>query len=88
MVEGYTTKNAYSWHHIEFTMDDYIIHRGSDKNGKAYQTKSFYIADTDNNEDLAPETPAIHNTVVQKLQEIRKDVIVIKSINSARNNGN
>lgn len=91
MVEEYTTQNAYSWHHIEFTMDDYIIHRGSDKNGNIYQTKSFYIADTDNNADLAQETQAVHNIVVQKLQEIRKDVIVnsiVKELTYAVNKNN
>lgn len=91
MVDGYTTENAYSWHHIEFTMDDYIIHRGSDRNGKVYQTKSFYIADSDNNADLAQETQAIKNIVVQKLQEKRKDIIVntiVKEVTYAVNKNN
>lgn len=89
MVEGYSNdNNAVSWHHIEFTMDDYITHRGSEKY-EEYATKSFYISDEDNNKDLAPST--IKSEVVQKLQEIRKDVIVntvVKEVTYAVNKNN
>lgn len=90
MVDGYTENNAYSWHHIEFTMDDYITHRGSSKT-ETYKTKSFYISDynENNNGDLAPSS--ILDDVVKRLQEIRKDVIVntiVKEVTYAVNKNN
>lgn len=88
MVDGYTDKNAYEWHHVEFTMDDYIVHRGSTKT-TSYDTKSFYISDIENNGDLAPIS--ILDEVVAKLHSIRKDIIVntiVKEVTYAVNKNN
>lgn len=93
IVDGYSNDtNAVSWHLIEFTMDDYITHRGSYEEGiesKDYKVKSFYIADGENNADLAEEE--IRDEVVKKLQSIRKDIIVnsvVKEITYAVNKNN
>lgn len=87
MVDGYR-ENGLEYHLVEFTMDDYIVHRGS-TNFQKMDTKSFYISDSDNNTDLAPSS--ILNEVVERLEEIRKDVIVntvVKEITYAVNKNN
>lgn len=87
MVDGYRA-NAEEYHLVEFTMDDYIVHRGSTKYQKI-DTKSFYISDAENNSDLAPSS--ILNQVVERLEEIRKDIIVntvVKEITYAVNKNN
>jgi hypothetical protein len=92
IVDGYSNdSNAVSWHLVEFTMDDYITHRGSYKDAgqiKDYDVKSFYITDEQiasgsdsnkkNNADLGDDD--ILQDVEQKLQEIRKDIIVNKVV--------
>lgn len=91
IVDGYSTNsNAHSYHHVEFTMDDYIIHRGSTKS-TVYETKSFYISDKNenNNSDLAPSS--ILDDVVKHLETIRKDIIVntvVKEVTYAVNKNN
>lgn len=64
-------------HTVEFTMDDYITHRGSHKEGANwidYPVKSFYVADTKNNGDL--NSTGNIDTVVSHLKEQRTKVIV------------
>lgn len=41
-----------STHIVEFTMDDYVTHRGFLKNGKEIPVSSFYLNDTNNNYSL------------------------------------
>jgi len=92
MVSGYD-ENATSWHHIEFTMDDQIVHRGSDKYNTTFETKTFFISDYENNADLVDgiSNNALLDTVVKKLEEMRKDVIVntiVKEVTYAVNKNN
>lgn len=71
-----------STHTVEFTMDDYITHRGSVylRNGATddIAVKSFYIADDNNNLDLTGgiDNATLKDQVVTTLQDIRKDIIV------------
>lgn len=96
--------NLKSAHVIEFTMDDYITHRGYEvKNTGTEEIKvsSFYISDEKNNAkllanvdtklELGSDEQALLPEVVKKLTEKRKEVI-IKAIESemvyATNNNN
>lgn len=96
--------NLKSVHVIEFTMDDYITHRGYEvKNTGTEEIKvsSFYISDEKNNAkllanvdtklELGSDEQALLPEVVKKLTEKRKEVI-IKAIESemvyATNNNN
>ncbi len=65
-VEGLPNEisKAKEVHTIEFTMDDYVTHRGCyDDNGKFkdYEVKSFYVTDSKNNGDLVYTTSNIPN---------------------------
>ena len=66
---------ATSIHTVEFTMDDYITHRGC-KGTNDYAVKSFYIDDDNNNKELYDDNSAIKNDVIKKLHEKRKEVII------------
>lgn len=96
--------NLKSAHVIEFTMDDYITHRGYEvKNTGTEEIKvsSFYISDEKNNAKLianvdaksvlSVEEQSLLTEVVKKLTEKRKEII-IKAIESemvyATNNNN
>lgn len=48
--------NILSTHIVEFTMDDYITHRGFTNNGTDIPVSSFYISDSKNNAQLAIST--------------------------------
>lgn len=91
-VSGYVNDNAVSHHHIEFTMDDFITHRGTYHHlgeWQSYDTKSFYISD-ETLEDFEPFNPKnydlyssagnfdenLKNSIIDNLQTIRKDIIV------------
>lgn len=71
-----------SIHTVDFTMDDYITHRGSiylrNGNTEDIKVKSFYISDVNNNRDLIGniENEALKDKVVSLLNQMRKDVIV------------
>lgn len=102
MVEGYITDgaNGYtvdSYHQIDFTMDDYITHRWSSRSGgKSIEedVTTFYISDANNNGVLAgnQESDTLFvDSIANKLQEIRKDVIVdivVKDLAYAVNTNN
>lgn len=91
-VDGYVDEMAVSHHHIEFTMDDFVTHRGTYlQQGKwlSYDTKSFYIADETleefssrpKNIDLYENinfgtTSGLKDSVIENLREKRKEVIV------------
>ncbi|MEG2348695.1 MAG: hypothetical protein RSB67_03505 [Clostridia bacterium] len=85
--------NITSVHIIEFTMDDYVTHRGKylDKgNKKDIPVKSFYLSDKNNNTDLTKGSTN-NGEIVQVLQNIRKDIIVnavTKELSYAVNAGN
>ena len=100
MVDGLSTSNnAVSYHEVDFTMDDYITHRVSNK-GLGYNsfdeatTKSFYLSDTNNNSELIGSDitdPLLLDEVVNKLSSIRRDIIVdtvVKELSYATNNNN
>lgn len=78
-------------HTVEFTMDDYVTHRGySGRN--VYDVKSFYMDDDENNSDLFGGKTALKENVINFLHEKRKEVI-IKTIteeltNAVNNAGN
>ncbi len=79
-----------SSHVIEFTMDDYITHRGTIKDvsgaEKDIDVSSFYISDQKNNASLVSDVTSYNSLssaeknlldeVVSKLQEKRKEVII------------
>lgn len=81
--------NTISKHTVEFTMDDYITHRGSEKVGSTWknlEVKSFYIADRKNNFDISAGANTYsldtedfdyraNDMVVKHLLEARKQVI-------------
>lgn len=84
-------QNRYSVHVVEFTMDDYITHRGVNVNGvnkEDLNVSSFYISDSKNNFKLISNDAPINesttaesdtellNNIVNKLQEKRKSVII------------
>lgn len=74
VIDGISGNNV---HTVEFTMDDYITHRGI--NGSmAYDVKSFYIDDNNNNEDLFGGyfESSVKTAVINKLHEKRKEVII------------
>ncbi|MDD3303949.1 MAG: hypothetical protein PHP54_03435 [Clostridia bacterium] len=100
MVDGISTSNnAISFHEIDFTMDDYITHRMSNK-GLGYNNfneatnKSFYISDSNNNKELIGvdiTAPLLLEEVVNKLTSLRRDIIVntvVKELSYATNNNN
>lgn len=100
MIDGLSTSNnAVSYHEVDFTMDDYITHRVSNK-GLGYNsfdeatTKSFYLSDTNNNSELIGSDitdPLLLDEVVNKLSSIRRDIIVdtvVKELSYATNNNN
>lgn len=75
-----------SYHLIEFTMDDYVTHRGYEViNGRKeeIEVSGFYLTDTKNNYKLFSNTqPNVQSKkdclkdTIKKLQEVRKSVII------------
>jgi hypothetical protein len=71
--------SGYAVHTVEFSMDDYIVHRGKKNigaNSITYNSKGFYIADAKNNSDLYDGNLALQETVQNLLKQKRKEVIV------------
>ena len=62
---------ASSVHTVEFTMSDYITHRSS-----IHDVKSFYIDDNTNNADLYDSDVDLKKVVIDKLNNIRKEIII------------
>lgn len=90
-------KDIVSTHTVEFTMDDYITHRGYDYyENKDIVTSSFYIDDSDNNVSLTSgvaysEEAELRSNLVSHLLDIRKSIIVdtvTKELNYAVNSNN
>lgn len=95
------TDKVISTHIVEFTMDDYITHRGtitSKGTTSDISVSSFYITDRKNNSSLVTNSTSMNekeknilSEVEKKLQEKRKEVI-IKTIENemvyATNNNN
>lgn len=88
-VDSYTSGdgNIESTHTVEFTMDDYITHRGMKGNtsfdAESIPTKTFYITDSKNNSDLTNsvtdssiQCPDGKNGVARYLASIREQVII------------
>lgn len=81
-----------STHTIEFTMDDYITHRGMVGSNNV-KVKSFYITDSKNNSDLfgSCNNDTTKNEIISLLQTRRKEVIastISKEMEYATNNNN
>lgn len=100
MVNGISsdTANSVSYHEIEFTMDDYITHRYNIKNEDTI-TESYYITDDKYNDSLVAGLneyiytayASLKQDVVQKLVDMRQDVIVntvVKEMTYATNSNN
>lgn len=83
-VDSYTSTSGtiVSTHSVEFTMDDYITHRGMyNTKNKSIPTKTFYITDSANNSDLVGginiiTCPDGGNDVAEYLASIREQVII------------
>ncbi|MFR3156171.1 MAG: hypothetical protein ACLTON_04375 [Christensenellales bacterium] len=92
-TEDYETavKNGlHSTHIVEFTMDDYITHRGyiNEKSGKVTEipVSSFYISDSKNNSKLVANVDSnasllqreknVLSKIISNLQNKRKSVII------------
>ena len=63
-----------SVHTVEFTMDDYITHRGTND----VEPKSFYLKDDLNNRVLYNNNESIKDEVLTHLESVRKQVIIDK----------
>lgn len=91
------TGNVVSTHTVEFTMDDYIVHRGYNyTENKDINTASFYIDDAKNNREItagvvSSEEAKLRSALVTHLLDIRKSIIVdtvTKELNQAVNTNN
>lgn len=58
-------------HTVDFSMDDYVVHRGV-----GCETKAFYLNDSNNNADLWGDAPAAGNKILEHLNKIKGEVIV------------
>ena len=93
-IEDNQAYDKCSVHTIEFSMDDYIVHRGSERNSghsTNYSSKGFYMSDAANNEDLYDSNAGMAELVVNHLKEKRKEVIIdviTSELNFAVNNHN
>lgn len=97
-VDGIPSEgNIVSTHTIEFTMDDYITHRGYNySSNKDIGTASFYLDDSKNNRVLTAgvvsfEEAELRSNLVSHLLDIRKSIIVdtvTKELNQAVNSNN
>lgn len=79
LIQSNSSQNGFSIHTIEFTMDDYIVHRGKKNfgfNSITYGSKGFYIADSKNNSDLYDGNLALKEPVENLLKQKRKEVII------------
>ncbi len=77
--EGRKFTSGYAVHTVEFSTDDYIVHRGEKKYGATktiYAARGFYIADAKNNFELYDNNTAIRDVIVDFLKEKRKEVII------------
>lgn len=78
-IQSNINTNGFSIHTVEFTTDDYIVHRGQKNVGGnvvTYASKGFYISDSKNNSDMYDGSPNLKDTVENLLKDKRKDVIV------------
>lgn len=88
--------NIVSTHTIEFTMDDYITHRGYDYSiNEDISMTSFYLDDSKNNDVLTAGTTSeeakLRSDLVSHLLDIRKSIIVdtvTEELNQAVNSNN
>ena len=58
-------------HTVDFSMDDYVVHRGV-----GCETKAFYLNDTNNNSDLFVGATAHSSKILEHLNKIKGEVIV------------
>lgn len=89
-----SNQNGFAIHTVEFSMDDYVVHRGKLNIGLSsvsYPSKGFYISDGANNSDLYDGNLGLQETVQNLLKQRRKEVIidvVTKELNFAVNKHN
>ncbi|MDF2865684.1 MAG: hypothetical protein K0R72_498 [Clostridia bacterium] len=79
LIQTNSNQNGFSIHTVEFTMDDYVLHRGKKNvgyNSITYGSKGFYIADTKNNSDLYDGNLALQIPIQNLLKQKRKEVII------------
>ncbi|MEG1705127.1 MAG: hypothetical protein RR290_00945 [Clostridia bacterium] len=93
-IQDLSTKNGFSIHTVEFTMDDYVTHRGKQNigiNSITYVSKGFYISDSKNNSDLYDGNTGNKDAVETLLKNKRKEIIIdiiTKELNYAVNKHN
>ena len=80
-IQANNGRNGFSLHTIEFSMDDYVVHRGSEKvgfNNIDYESKGFYLADMENNSDLfaGSNNDDLQREIIAKLAGMRKAIII------------
>ncbi|MDD2375948.1 MAG: hypothetical protein PHD15_01660 [Clostridia bacterium] len=93
-IQALSNQPGFSLHTVEFSMDDYIVHRGN-KNDvtKTYTAKGFYIGDTNNNSDLYDGSTdvSLKTNIINLLKSKRKDTIIdviTRELNFAVNKNN
>lgn len=78
-LQDLSTKNGFSTHTVEFTMDDYVVHRGKQNvgiNSVTYPSKGFYISDSKNNSDLYDGNVGNKDVIETMLKNKRQEVII------------
>lgn len=78
-IQTKSNQSGFAVHTVEFTMDDYVVHRGKKNigyNSVTYPSKGFYIADGKNNSDLYDGNLGLQDAVQNLLKQKRKEVII------------
>lgn len=81
-LPGGTTGEAVSTHTIEFTMDDFVVHRGYNfMYDEEITAESFYITDENNNDNLvagvvsSTEKDQLKSEIITHLLDMKKSII-------------
>ena len=81
-VSGSTTSDIVSTHTVEFTMDNYIVHRGYDYvYDEEIEAETFYVDDSSNNDNLvagvvsSDEKDNLKSKIISHLLDMRKSII-------------
>ena len=73
--------NGFSVHTVEFSMDDYLVHRAVEYVGHSEvstESKGFYLNDEENNSDLVAGSTnsSLKTIVIKSLASMRKTIII------------
>jgi len=88
-IQSRMNETGFSTHTVEFSTDDYIVHRGR-KNSQPtpvnYPSKGFYISDRNNNGDLYDNTTdTTKRTYIEALLKQKRREVIINVITSELN---